>query len=74
MRRNICSWTKRRHRSTRPSEARLYRLIEEKLPGTTVVSIGHRSTLEAFHQRNVVLTPNGDRFTLQDRPEDGKPS
>ena len=34
---------------------------------TTVVSIGHRSTLEAFHQRNVVLTPHGDRFTLQDR-------
>ena len=50
-----------------PSEAALYRLIEAKLPGTTVVSIGHRSTLEAFHQRNVVLTPDGDRFTLQDR-------
>jgi putative ATP-binding cassette transporter len=49
------------------SEAALYRLIEEKLPDTTVVSIGHRSTLEAFHQRNVVLTPDGDRFTLQDR-------
>ncbi len=62
------------------SEAALYRLIEEKLPGTTVVSIGHRSTLEAFHQRNVVLTPDGDRFTLQDRVTlhdragDGKPS
>jgi vitamin B12/bleomycin/antimicrobial peptide transport system ATP-binding/permease protein len=55
-----------------PSEAALYRLIEEKLPGTTVVSIGHRSTLEAFHQRNVVLTPDGDRFTLQDRAGDGK--
>jgi putative ATP-binding cassette transporter len=58
-----------------PSEAALYRLIEEKLPGTTVVSIGHRSTLEAFHQRNVVLAPDGDRFTLQDRVEEGgKPS
>jgi vitamin B12/bleomycin/antimicrobial peptide transport system ATP-binding/permease protein len=55
-----------------PSEAALYRLIEEKLPDTTVVSIGHRSTLEAFHQRNVVLTPEGDRFTLHDRA--GKPS
>ena len=54
------------------SEAALYRLIEAKLPGTTVVSIGHRSTLEAFHQRNVVLTPDGDRFTLQDRAGDGK--
>jgi vitamin B12/bleomycin/antimicrobial peptide transport system ATP-binding/permease protein len=56
------------------SEAALYRLIEEKLPDTTVVSIGHRSTLEAFHQRNVVLTPDGDRFTLQDRAGTGKPS
>ena len=28
-----------------PSEAALYRLLAEKLPATTVVSIGHRSTL-----------------------------
>jgi vitamin B12/bleomycin/antimicrobial peptide transport system ATP-binding/permease protein len=50
-----------------PSEAALYRLLEEKLPATTVVSIGHRSTLEAFHHRNVVLTQEGDRFALQNR-------
>ena len=49
------------------SEAALYRLLEEKLPATTIVSIGHRSTLEAFHQRNVVLAREGDRFALQDR-------
>src|SRR5882724_3594096 len=54
------------------SEARLYHLLEEKLPTTTIVSIGHRSTLEAFHQRNVVLTRDGDRFALQDRGEDTK--
>ena len=35
-----------------PSEAALYRLLEKKLPATTIVSIGHRSTLDAFHQRN----------------------
>jgi vitamin B12/bleomycin/antimicrobial peptide transport system ATP-binding/permease protein len=51
------------------SEAALYRLIEEKLPATTIVSIGHRSTLEAFHQRNVVLIRAGDRFALQDRAD-----
>ena len=51
------------------SEARLYRLLGEKLPDTTIVSIGHRSTLEAFHQRNVVLTRDGDRFALQNRRE-----
>jgi putative ATP-binding cassette transporter len=43
-----------------PSEARLYRLIEEKLPAATIVSIGHRSTLHAFHNRNVTLVRDGD--------------
>ena len=56
------------------SEAALYRLLTERLPATTVVSIGHRSTLEAFHQRNVVLTGAGDRFELQDQDQGGKPS
>jgi vitamin B12/bleomycin/antimicrobial peptide transport system ATP-binding/permease protein len=56
------------------SEAALYRLIEEKLPATTIVSIGHRSTLEAFHQRHVVLTRHGDRFALQNRGRDPEPS
>jgi vitamin B12/bleomycin/antimicrobial peptide transport system ATP-binding/permease protein len=55
------------------SEADLYRLLEEKLPETTIVSIGHRSTLLAFHQRNVVLTRDGDQFTLRDRSEGAKP-
>ncbi|MCK1513434.1 ABC transporter ATP-binding protein/permease [Bradyrhizobium sp. 190] len=48
-----------------PSEKAMYRLLEEKLPATTIVSIGHRSTLDAFHQRNVALTRDGDRFVLQ---------
>ncbi len=56
------------------SEAALYRLLEEKLPATTIVSIGHRSTLEAFHQRNVVLTRDGKQYALQSRSEDAKPS
>jgi len=56
------------------SEAVLYRLLQEKLPATTIVSIGHRSTLGAFHQRNVVLTRDGDRFTLQSQREGVEPS
>jgi putative ATP-binding cassette transporter len=52
-----------------PSEAALYRLLEAKLPATTIVSIGHRSTLDAFHQRNVRLARDGDRFVLQDAAE-----
>jgi putative ATP-binding cassette transporter len=49
-----------------PSEATLYRLLQDKLPATTIVSIGHRSTLEAFHQRNVKLDREGERFVLQE--------
>ena len=56
-----------------PSEAALYALLREKLPATTLVSIGHRSTLDAFHQRNVVFTRDGDGFTLQERGEAAKP-
>jgi len=53
-----------------PSEAALYKLLAEKLPQTTVVSIGHRSTLDAFHQRNISMVRDGDHFTLRD----GKPA
>jgi vitamin B12/bleomycin/antimicrobial peptide transport system ATP-binding/permease protein len=56
------------------SEAALYLLLEAKLPAATIVSIGHRSTLEAFHQRHVVLTRDGDRFRLQDQNADAKAS
>ncbi len=47
-----------------PSEAALYRLLEMRLPATTVVSIGHRGTLHAFHRRNVTLQKSGDRYEL----------
>jgi putative ATP-binding cassette transporter len=49
-----------------PSEAALYRLLTEKLPQTTVVSIGHRSTLDAFHQRRIALVRDGDRFEFKE--------
>jgi putative ATP-binding cassette transporter len=49
-----------------PSEAALYQLLRDRLPTTTMVSIGHRSTLEAFHQRGVTLTRDGDRFALRE--------
>ncbi len=49
-----------------PSEAALYRLLEDELPGTTIVSIGHRNTLDALHQRRVSLTRSGDHFALRD--------
>ncbi|MBI5129278.1 MAG: ABC transporter ATP-binding protein/permease [Rhodopseudomonas palustris] len=50
-----------------PSEAALYRLLDQKLPDTTIVSIGHRSTLNAFHDRDAVLSRSGNGFTLHDK-------
>ncbi|MGE4166632.1 MAG: ABC transporter ATP-binding protein/permease, partial [Xanthobacteraceae bacterium] len=48
-----------------PSEAALYRLLDERLHGTGIVSIGHRGTLAAFHRRGLALKPDGGRFRLQ---------
>jgi putative ATP-binding cassette transporter len=56
------------------AEAALYHLLEEKLPATTIISIGHRATLEAFHRRNIQLARDGDRFVLRDRSDGAKPS
>jgi putative ATP-binding cassette transporter len=47
-----------------PSEARLYRLLAEKLPQATIVSIGHRSTLDAFHTRKVTMVEDGEIHVL----------
>jgi vitamin B12/bleomycin/antimicrobial peptide transport system ATP-binding/permease protein len=49
------------------SEAQLYRLLMEKLPHTTLVSIGHRATLAAFHRRNMVLVPEDGHYRMQER-------
>jgi putative ATP-binding cassette transporter len=56
------------------SEAALYRLLLEKLPATTIVSIGHRSTLEALHERRVTLVRDGDRFALREAGAGAKPA
>jgi putative ATP-binding cassette transporter len=39
-----------------PTEAEIYGVIRENLPGSTVISIGHRSTLNAFHDRRIDMT------------------
>ena len=49
-----------------PAEAALYRLLGARLPATTLVSIGHRSTLEAFHARKLALVRDGDHFALRE--------
>ena len=48
-------------------EADLYRMLAARLPKTTIVSIGHRSTLRAFHKRRIDMTAGeGGRFTPVD--------
>lgn len=48
------------------AEAAVYRLIEERLPDTTLVSIGHRATLAAFHRRRLSFKPEDGRFQVRD--------
>ena len=43
-----------------PSEAALYRMLRERLPETTIVSIGHRSTLHALHDRRIEMRAGAD--------------
>jgi putative ATP-binding cassette transporter len=42
------------------TEQRLYRLVRERLPETTVFSIGHRATLRPFHTRRLMVQPTGN--------------
>ncbi|HZT26395.1 MAG TPA: ABC transporter ATP-binding protein/permease [Pseudolabrys sp.] len=49
-----------------PAEAALYRLLEERLAGATIVSIGHRSTLAAFHRRKLVFTRDGEAYAVRE--------
>jgi putative ATP-binding cassette transporter len=41
------------------TEGRLYRLVRERLAGTTLFSIGHRVTLRPFHARRLLVQRNG---------------
>lgn len=49
-----------------PAEAALYKLLHERLPNATIVSIGHRSTLAAFHKRGLRLEREGDVFRVKE--------
>ena len=49
-----------------PGEEALYQLLKQRLPRTTIVSIGHRSTLAAFHQRRLAFSREGDHFVVRE--------
>ncbi|HLC08896.1 MAG TPA: hypothetical protein VJK06_06380, partial [Methyloceanibacter sp.] len=42
------------------SESDLYTLLLKRLPKAAIVSIGHRSSLNAFHDRFFTLEPHKD--------------
>jgi len=49
-----------------PAEARLYKLLKDRLPNATIISIGHRSTLAAFHKRGLTLARDGELYRMRD--------
>jgi putative ATP-binding cassette transporter len=50
-------------------EGEIYKVLSERLPKTTIVSIGHRTTLEQFHKRRLEMHPIAPGvFTPLERP------
>jgi len=56
------------------AEARLYSLLAKELPSTTIVSIGHRGTLDTLHAREIALTPSGAAAVAYTIEGDGSPA
>ncbi len=50
------------------AEAALYRLLQDRLKGATIISIGHRSTLGAFHRRRVEVVRGDGASQVRDVP------
>lgn len=45
------------------TEKHLYSLVKKHLPDTTIISVGHRSTLNAFHDKNLHLANGSWQIT-----------
>ena len=43
-------------------EAKLYRLLQERLPETAIISIAHKPSVVAFHDRRLVIDPGARRL------------
>jgi vitamin B12/bleomycin/antimicrobial peptide transport system ATP-binding/permease protein len=46
------------------AEAALYRLLMSRLPGSTIISIGHRASLNVLHRRQLALLGEGEAHRL----------
>ena len=49
-----------------PSEEQLYELLKERIADVTIISIGHRSTLDAFHDRRWTLHPGDGHHHIRE--------
>jgi putative ATP-binding cassette transporter len=49
-----------------PAEAALYQLLDRRLANATIVSIGHRATLAAFHKRRLAFNREGDHYAVRE--------
>jgi vitamin B12/bleomycin/antimicrobial peptide transport system ATP-binding/permease protein len=49
-----------------PAEAALYQLLDQRLADATIVSIGHRATLAAFHRRRLAFNREGDHCDVRE--------
>ena len=48
-------------------ESEIYAKLATRLPGTTIISIAHRESLEAHHNRHLTMHEDAQgRFTLDD--------
>ena len=45
-------------------EDAMYRLLRESLPNTTIISVGHRSTLQTHHQQQLIINPDDQSWQL----------
>lgn len=49
------------------SEGALYKLLRDRLKDAAIISIGHRSTLRAFHKKGLAMQPDGARHKLAEQ-------
>ena len=45
-------------------EDAMYRLLRKELPQTTIISVGHRSTLQTHHQHHLLINPEDQSWQL----------
>ena len=49
-----------------PARGRALQLLDRRLADATIVSIGHRATLAAFHRRRLAFNREGDHYDVRE--------